>query len=416
MTVQSKPAGWYYGWNVVAVLIVSQLAANAMTYYSFPLFVPVWSAEMHAPPSEFHLCIMAMLIGASPASVLAGALIDKYPARLLFGLGLAGMAVFYAAVSFATAPWQIITLYGVIASVALVMCTAVPANAVIARWFKRSLGLALGLSTCGIGLAAAVVPKLVAAALPDLGWRTVWRISAGVVLLVVLPLVTSVLRDRPTVREGFHYLNDDGAAPAAHGHGASTANAKITYGQIMTRAPFWILVIAYVVMIGSGTAFIQNFAVYGKTRGITTGDVGSMIAAVGVAHVFAALIMGVLADRFGNRLPLAGMALAVVAGIACLAWGHSLPVLVLGAGLIGLNAAVFTPLSSAIATEFGPDDFGKAFGLAMLFVPLTQVFPYLVARQFEASGSYAVGMAACAVLLVLVSALSLTLKERPRTA
>lgn len=416
MEQAARPSGWYYGWNVVAVLIVSQLAANAMTYYSFPLFVPIWSAEMHAPPSEFHLCIMAMLIGASPASVLAGGLIDKFPARLMFGLGLAGMAAFYAAVSFATKAWHVIALYGGIASITLVMCTAVPANAVVARWFKRSLGLALGLTTCGVGLAAAVVPKLVAMFLPDLGWRTVWRISAGVVLVMVLPLVVAVLRDRPTAREGFHYLNDDGAAPATHGHGAPTATAKITYAQIMTRAPFWITVIAYVVMIGSGTAFIQNFAVYGKTRGIDTNAVGSMIAAVGVAHVFAALIMGVLADRFGNRLPLAGMALAIVAGIACLAWGHSLPVLVLGAGLIGLNAAVFTPLSAAIATEFGPDDFGKAFGLAMLFVPLTQAFPYLVARQFEASGSYALGMIGCTVLLVLVAALSLTLKERARPA
>ncbi|MDE2404767.1 MAG: MFS transporter [Sphingomonadales bacterium] len=414
MSEQARPAGWYYGWNIVAVLIVSQLAANAMSYYSFPLFVPVWSAEMHAPPSEFHLCIMAMLVGASPASVLVGTLIDKYPARLVFGLGLLGMALFYAAVSFATVPWHVIALYGLIASVALTMCTAIPANAVIARWFKRRLGFALGLSTCGIGLAAAIVPKIVAVALPDLGWRAVWRISAAIVLVVVLPLIVTVLRDRPTTREGLHYLADDGAA-AVHGHGGGgSAGAKITYRQIMARRTFWILVIAYVVLIGSGTAFIQNFAVYGKTRGIGLSDVGSMVAAVGVAHVFAALIMGVLADRYGNRLPLAGMALAVIAGIACLAWGHSLPVYVLGAGLIGLNAAVFTPLSAAIANEFGPDDFGKAFGLAMLFVPLTQAFPFLVARQFEASGSYAVGMAGCAILLAVVAALALTLRERPR--
>ena len=39
--------------------------------------------------------------------------------------------------------------------------------------------------------------------------------------------------------------------------------------------------------------------------------------------------------------------------IGFLAIGHSLPVLALGAGLIGLNAAVFTPLSSGIAAEFG---------------------------------------------------------------
>ena len=411
----ARPAGWYHGWNVVAVLVLSQLAANALTYNCFPLFVPLWSAEMHVPPSQFQLSIMAMLVGASPASVVVGALADKWPARRLFALGLTGMALFYLAISFATRPWQIITLYGLLAAPTLTMCTAVVANAVISRWFKRRLGLALGLSTCGIGLATAVVPKLVAAYLPELGWRGIWRVGALVAVGLVLPVVLAVVRDRPTTREGLHYMVDDGAPsrPVGHGHGGGSAGTgSLGWRDVMSRRNFWLLVAIYLVMIGSGTAFIQNMAVYAASRHVDTHDTATMMSAVGIAHVFAALVMGALADRFGNRLPLAGMALAVVAGIACLAVGTSLPVLVLGAGLIGLNAAVFTPLSSAIAAEFGADGFGRAFGLAMLFLPLSQLFPFLVARQQEATGSYLVGMVACAAMLVLAAMLALMLREK----
>ena len=415
MQDQARPSGWYHGWNVVAVLVLSQLAGNALTYNSFPLFVPLWAAEMHAPPSLFQLSIMAMLLGASPSSVVVGAWADKYPARRLFTAGLVGMALFYAAISFATRPWHIIALYGFLAAPSLTMCTAVVANAVISRWFKRRLGLALGLSTCGIGLATAVIPKLVAAFMPELGWRGIWRVGAVVAVAVVLPIVLLVVRDRPTEREGLHYMSDDGAParPIAHGYGgAGSADGALGWREVLARRNFWLLVAIYLIMIGSGTAFIQNMAVYAASRHIDTHDTATMMSAVGIAHVFAALIMGALADRFGNRLPLAGMALAVAAGIGFLAVGQSLPLLVIGAALIGLNAAVFTPLSSAIAEEYGAEGFGRAFGLVMLFLPFSQLFPFLVARQQEATGSYLVGMVTCAAMLLLAAGLALMLREK----
>jgi MFS family permease len=410
-----QPSGrWYHGWTIVAVLVLSQVAANSLTYNSFPQFVPVWAAEMHALPSRFQLSIMAMLVGAALASVIVGAWADKYPARRLFGTGLIGMAVFFLGVSFATLPWQIIALYGLVAAPMLTLCTAVTANALISRWFVRRLGTALGISTCGVGLASTVLPKLVAHFLPEVGWRMIWRVGAVLVVAVVMPIVVMVIRDRPSARHGLHYLTVDGTPPLVMPHGGGPATSTLTWREIMGRRNFWLLVVIYLVMIGTGTAFIQNMGVFAKSRGLGLQDTGTLIAVVGVAHVFAALGMGALADRFGNRLPLAGMALAVAAGIGFLAIGHSLPALALGAGLIGLNAAVFTPLSAGIATEFGAAGFGRAFGLAMLFLPFSQIFPYLVARQQELTGSYLPAMAGCATALVIIAGLSLMLHEKGR--
>jgi MFS family permease len=411
-----QSGGWYYGWTIVAAIVLSQVAANSLSYNSFPQFVPVWAAEMHTLPSRFQLSIMAMLVGAAPSSVLVGIWADRYPAWRLYAAGLIGMALFYFGVSLATQPWQIIALYGLVAAPTLTLCTAVTANALISRWFVRQLGTALGISTCGVGLAGTVLPKLVAHFLPDVGWRMIWRIGALLVVAVVLPIVLLVIRDRPSERHGLHYLTVDGTPPvvAPHGHGSIATASKLGWRDVMARRNFWLLVAIYLVMIGTGTAFIQNMGILAKSRGLGVQDTGTLIAMVGIAHVFAALAMGALADRFGIRVPLAGMALAVACGIGFLAVGHSLPVMALGAGLIGLNAAVFTPLSSGIATEFGAQDFGKAFGLAMLFLPLSQIFPYVVARQQEATGSYLMGMAGCAAMLVLIAGLSLMLKEKGR--
>jgi hypothetical protein len=52
----------------------------------------------------------------------------------------------------------------------------------------------------------------------------------------------------------------------------------------------------------------------------------------------------------------------------------------------------------------------------MLFLPLSQIFPYIVARQQELTGSYLPAMAGCATALVIIAGLSLMLHEKGRGA
>jgi MFS family permease len=171
MTDVARPRGWYHGWNIVAVCIVSQVAANGLTYNAFSLFLRDWSRELHAPISRLQLAVAVMVLLAALISPVVGALADKYPARRLFACGLLGMSLFYLAVSMATAAWQLLTLYGLLAPLSLTLSTAIPANALISRWFVRRLGLALGLSAFGIGMAGVLLPPVVAVILPTVGWR-----------------------------------------------------------------------------------------------------------------------------------------------------------------------------------------------------------------------------------------------------
>src|SRR5947209_20615718 len=95
-TAPPRPGGpWYYGWNIVAVCILSQVAAHGLAYNAFSLCLHDWSTQLHAPISVLQLPIAAMIWVAALASPLIGGWADKYPPRRLFGIGLAGVAVFY---------------------------------------------------------------------------------------------------------------------------------------------------------------------------------------------------------------------------------------------------------------------------------------------------------------------------------
>jgi MFS family permease len=244
--MNGRPRGWYHGWSIVAVCILMQAAANGLTYNAFSLFLRDWSAQLHAPVSQFHLSVAAMALVASLAAPAVGILADKYPARRLFTLGLLGITAFYFSIGSVTAVWQVTALYGLLAPFALVLSTAVTANALISRWFRRRLGLALGLSAFGIGMAGVLLPPLIAAILPAVGWRTIWRGAAVLIALIVVPLVLFVVRDRPTEVEGAHYLSGAGGG---HGpHGGPARGGGLGWREVAGRRNFWLLVAIYVPM------------------------------------------------------------------------------------------------------------------------------------------------------------------------
>jgi MFS family permease len=415
---EAPQRGWYYGWTIVAVMMLSNVAGNSLSYNTFALFAPVWSRDLHAPISQFMWCISAMLIVASPLSPLVGVLADRVPPRRLFAIGLLGMALFYLLVSFATAPWQIVVLYGVVAAPFLLLSTAIPANAVISRWFVRRLGFALGISSFGIGLGGVIIPPLVAAIQPDLGWRVIWRGGALIVAAIVMPLVVWVVRDRPAERDGTYYLtSDDTGKPRAHGPSGAGAGGP-SWRDVLTRGQFWILVIVYLSILSTGSALAQNMGAIAASHGLSQQSAGYLLAAFSAAHIVATLVTGLLSDRYGARLPMLGLALTVATGVIILAFGQGLPLFVLAAALIGFNSGFMTPLAAGIAAEFGSAGFGRAFGLAMAFLPVGTPLAFLTARAKEATGSYVPVLLGFFVVLILAAALSLLLrsKEAPQRA
>jgi MFS family permease len=407
-----RPAGgWYYGWNIVAVGILSQLAANGLTYNCFPLFLKNWSADLHVQISQVQLALAAMTILAAVFSPVVGTLADKYPARRIFSAGLLGMALFYALISVTTAVWQIQALYGLLVPIALCFATAIPVNALISRWFVRRLGLALGLSAFGIGMAGVLLPPIIAAILPTVGWRMIWRGGALLLVLVVMPTVLLVIRDKPTEREGLHYLEGGASAQRRHGHGTHGAS-QMSWRDVVGRRNFWLLVAIYLPMLALSGGVQQNLPPYVELHGLSSQAAGNLLSALNLSHVVATLVLGFVSDRFGNRLPFTGLAVIMVTGAALLAFGSGLPVITVGCMLIGFGGGLFTLLPAALAVEFGAEGVGRAFGMCMLFIPVSSLAPFAVAKIKESTGSYAPGLLALGAIVVVSGVMSLMLRER----
>jgi MFS family permease len=401
-------AGWYHGWNIVAVCVLSQSVALALTLSCFSLFLKDWTREFSVPVSTLTIAVTIFSLGCSLCTPFAGAAADKFPARWVFGPALVALVIFHLAIGFVGEPWQILLLYSTILPVAISFSSTVPAQALVSRWFVKRVGTAMGVTSFGLAAAAVVFPPVIALLLPQLGWRMIFWIFGGVIAFICLPVILLVIRDRPTPEEGAYYVGTGGRP--AH-------SSTLTVREVFRRRNFWVTVGVFVPIQCVVMGVQVNLAPIVASHGFSPTTAGLLISAGAIGGLFSKLVSGLLADRLGNRIPLVVVSLISATGAVVLAFlGDQLPMLYLAMILIGLSGGVWTLLASATAAEFGPQGFGRAFGIIAAFTPLGAVAPPIVARLQEASGSYAAGLAGLAVFVLGGAGVALLMREKRAAA
>jgi MFS family permease len=186
----------------------------------------------------------------------------------------------------------------------------------------------------------------------------------------------------------------------------------VGWREVAARKNFWLLVAIYLPMMALYGGVAQNLGPYAASHALSPSSAGVLLSILSFSHVIATLVFGLLSDRFGNRLPFAGLAVVMVIGAAIIAFGAGFPALAVGCALVGLGGGLFTLLAAAIAAEFGAEAVGRAFGLCMFFIPVTALAPFAVAKTQESTGSYTPALMGLAALVVVSGGLSLLLRER----
>jgi MFS family permease len=385
-----RPARWYHGWNIVAACVLAQTGALALTINCFSLFLPQWTREFGVPVSELTLAVTFFSFGTAALAYLIGVCADRYPARWLFGGGLGAIAVAHLLIARSEAAWQILAIYMVLLPFAIGFSTAVPSQSLVSRWFVRRAGLAMGITSMGLSVAGALFPPIVVFLLPIVGWRAIWTAAAGIILLIVLPLVLLTVRDRP---------HDEDPRSEVRPRGGAASKDSLGFAGIVRRRNFWVVIIAFLSasLISSTITFTVTPIIL--SHGGTAAGAGIFLSVLSVTAIGAKLVAGWLCDRMGVRVPLAIVVSA--GGLCAIALGIPKvePLYLAGVAMLaGTAAGVWTLLAASMLAEFGPASFGRAFGIACATSPIGTLGPPLVARIQEASGSYSTPLSALGAL------------------
>jgi predicted MFS family arabinose efflux permease len=182
--------------------------------------------------------------------------------------------------------------------------------AVIARWFDRQRGLALGIGTAGVGLGVALMPQVATLLIDAVGWRLAYVGLAIIVLLVAFPPVALFLRE-PGYPAGT--LRRQQPADTA------TAAPGVPAGEALRSWLFWGLAIAFFLDVIAINGTLTHIVPLLTDRGIPRQVATAALSGTGFALIFGRILSGWCLDRlWGPYVAIAFFVLPMI-GIAILA-------------------------------------------------------------------------------------------------
>ncbi len=407
----------YYGWRIVAVAMLGLGLSNGLTSYSFGLLVLPVGTEFGASRMEMMSSMTAGALTSILISPLAGTLMDKRSARVLFTVATLFLAAALALLSLSRNVWEFILVFGVVTPVSSTLLGPLGANTLVARWFSRHRGRALGVTAIGTSIGGLLVPLLLQSLIEAGGWRQACLWMGGIVLLLLLAPVLLVVRNRPADLG----LAPDGQPADTHGSGAAAA-ADAAMPDILRDSRFWRISLAVGVLMAAFTVVLANLVPFAVGHGVPAGRAALLISVISAAGVSGKLLFSVFADRINLKAAILVALLMVGMPLLLLTQLQMFWVMVFAALSVGLSSGAFLPAWGALlARIYGLLVFGRVMGrmqpvtiiMVILAMPMT-------GRLFDVTGSYTAAFlvlfAAVAIAVAGFLPLQLTSLERERAS
>jgi MFS family permease len=275
--------------------------------------------------------------------------------------------------------------------------SALAYSRVVSSWFQRRRGMALALMIAGGGAGGIVHPPVAQALIDGVGWRSACQLLGAAVAVIGLPTVAGFVRER------------------VGGWQASGGPAGASVGEAMRSPVFWILAAVVFGSTLAGHGALVHVPALLVDRGLSERQAALGLSALGGASLLGRLLTGWLLDRFAAaRVAFALLAVAAL-GTFLLAHASSFATAALAAALIGFGIGGELDVTPyLLARFFGLRSLSTLYGLTWTALGSAgAVGPVLLARAFDATGSYAVVLSWFAVGLLAVAGLLLALPAQP---
>jgi MFS family permease len=355
----------YYGWIVVALAFVTMMFVVG-TFASSGVLFAALVAEYDWSRATTSLPFSIALIGYAATAWLAGRWFDRYGPRRLFPIGTTCLGLGLIASTYTRGPWQLCLTWGILVGQGFNLAGFVPHSALVALWFRRKLGVAVGLAISGASIGSLTIVPAIQYLVDQYGWRSAYTLLGWIIIVVLAPMNAIWQR---------HYPADLGLYPddlpptldrSDSPESETQAVASWTLADAMRTLPFWFL---FVMAIGVG--WLSNIVSIHLIAHLTDNGFSSMLAAsmvglMGLLRAGSGTFWGGLSDRFGREsmynlgtvLSAVGLiGLAVLHPMSAL-WVLYASILILGVGY-GVHGAVEV---SSVADLFQGPHLGAILG------------------------------------------------------
>lgn len=411
MDFNQKRSKLFYGWYIVGACLLISLYTGGVVFFGFTaVFEPI-AEEFGWSYAQISLAASLRGLEVGLLAPVMGFLVDRWgPRRLVFG-GSILVCVGFLVLSHVS---SLAMFYGAFALIAIGMSTTT--NTVlmtaVANWFRKNVGLAIGIAASGVGFGGLIVP-LITKLIDVFQWRMVMVIAGLGMLVVVLPL-SLLFRHKP---EHYGYQPDGEVSSTAEIMGAqiSTASAEVNIPAmraIRNRA-FWHVAIASMCHSFVVGAIVMHVMPYLSSLGAAR-SLSSMVAlALPIASIGGRLSGGWFIARLGSRKVYTASLISITVGLLLFGYVTTGMMWLLVPFIITLSlgwGCGVTTRISLIREYFGRGSFGTILGFlsGLMMLGMIAGAP-LAGWVFDTWGSYKGAWLGFSALTIAGAVLALTI-------
>ena len=361
------PGGIHFSWIIVGILAMVQIIATSISMAAGIIIAP-----LNDPDGGFGWS-MGTIGGAIALYYLVGAIFapisgwlgDRYgPRRLMLGGSiLYGISMFLLGTI--SQIWHFYLFFGVMLSITQSI-SMVPLMAAVSGWFRRRLGLGVGILWGAGGLGTAMLAPLMGYLLGHMGWEsTFWSIGAvggGIILLL-----TAVFRNRPADvgLKPYGATNND-PPETVRNRSIEMLRLKVFNQHMRGTKAFWNLPIIHGLGC-AGHGIVMVFAVpIAVDRGIDLVEAAIILTIISLVSIPSRFLTPVIAERYGPKNIMAICLFIQGVTVLILFWAQDLWAFYLFSALFGLGfGGEWTGYLVINRQYFGNGPMGTCYGWQM---------------------------------------------------
>jgi len=391
----------FYGWYIVAACLLIAAAGIGFLNTASIFIIPV-TEDLGLSRGEFTFFRTIVVVLSAALLPVYGKLARRISIKkiLIIGTTISSLSFMgFAAGSYIWHFYLIAIISGAFVNASHFMILGILIN----RWFDDKKGLALGIAFAGSGLGAAIMVPLVSRVIENYGWRSGFIFSGVTALVVLIPTILFLVKERPEDIGLSPYKNDSGNEIDSRQD--PKVQTGLTLSEARKKPAFWLLAVALLCVSISASAPNAHTAPYLEDLGYPVQIVAAMVSLTFIMLTGGKILMGLFFDRFGTLIG------GIVLGILCILspvfailaayppapWLHAI--------FLGLASTGFSiPVNIYALKFFGEKDFPAILSILSMIMAFGAAFsPPLMGFAYDFLGSYLIAWQSLVALGVIAT-------------
>jgi len=423
-TVREKAGNVFYGWWMIVAGIVLCMFGYGAWYYSFgALFKPL-SEEFGWSRATTSIAFSFSRLEGGIEGLFTGPLTDRFGPRALVRVGWTLTAIGFVWMAYIRNFPMFLVTYSLFLSLGMNAGLYMPLQTMVAKWFDRRRGIAMGSLTSGAAVGGFVLVPLTAWLIVTYGWRSA-VVVLGITALVLGWGLSFALKPHPPEHYG---LRPDGAAAdeviepsassayttahMAHGDTGAGVMKGLSLRQAMKTQTFWIMVVAFTFTHTALSAIVVHEIPFLEDMGISKVVAAAALGTMTLMSTPGRFSGGFLADRWNLKYLYAVSSIVQAGALYLFSMATSMTWVWGFVVMYGLSYGLRIPLEPLMrAKYFGPKSFATIYGYMNAFSIVGSFGgPFLSGWIYDTTGSYVTAFIGCAVLMFIGAILVLFIR------